>query len=124
MASKSFKSLRNETQEKYLYQIRRYICHCANKGLADFYVDYDLVKELIENEIEKRGQITENTIKSLRSSLNKLYHMNTIVYPTAQPHIILGDNIVQEIMSNYKENTKRKILKLLLKVAVLHPQHP
>lgn len=108
VASKSFKSLRNETQEKYLYQIRRYICHCANKGLADFYVDYDLVKELIENEIEKRGQITENTIKSLRSSLNKLYHMNTIVYPTAQPHIILGDNIVQEIMSNYKETTKKK----------------
>ena len=108
MASKSFKSLRNETQEKYLYQIRRYICHCANKGLSNFYVDYQLVKELIENEIEKRGQITENTIKSLRSSLNKLYHMNTIVYSTAQPQIILGDNIVQEIMSNYKENTKKK----------------
>ncbi|RCK62783.1 hypothetical protein Cantr_09149 [Candida viswanathii] len=107
LATKTFKVLRQETQEKYLYQIRRYICHCANKGLDNFYVDYLLVKELIENEIEKRGQITENTIKSLRSSLNKLYHMNRIAYSEAQPHIILGDNIVQEIMSNYKEQTQK-----------------
>ena len=42
---------------------RRYISHCANKGLDNFYVTYSLVKELIEVEIEKRGQITENTIK-------------------------------------------------------------
>ncbi|RCK58855.1 hypothetical protein Cantr_07764 [Candida viswanathii] len=46
-------------------------------------------------------------IKSLRSSLNRLYHMNRIAYSEAQPHIILGDNIVQEIMSNYKEQTQK-----------------
>ena len=31
-ASRTLKSLQPETQEKYLYQIRRYISHCANKG--------------------------------------------------------------------------------------------
>ena len=111
LSSKTFRALRTETQEKYMYQIRRYIFHCANKGLDNFYVNYEVVKELIEHEIQKRGQITENTIKSLRSSLNKLYHMNRIVYSTAQPHIILGDNIVQEIMSNYKEQSQRELNK-------------
>lgn len=105
-ASRTLKSLQPETQEKYLYQIRRYISHCANKGLDNFYVTYSLVKELIEVEIEKRGQITENTIKSLRSSINKLYHMNRIVYSIQQPYLVLGDNIVQEIMSTHKDKVQ------------------
>ena len=56
-ASRTLKSLQPETQEKYLYQIRRYISHCANKGLDNFYVTYSLVKELIEVEIENEDRL-------------------------------------------------------------------
>ncbi|KAL6450079.1 hypothetical protein SBY92_002021 [Candida maltosa Xu316] len=107
-AAKTLANLQSETRDKYMYQIRRYIRHCANKGFDNFYVEYSVVKDLIVAEIDKRGQITENTIKSLRSSLNKLYHMNRIVYSTQQPIVNLGDNIVTDIMSTYKEQQQQQ----------------
>ncbi|ABN65010.2 predicted protein [Scheffersomyces stipitis CBS 6054] len=106
-AMKTLSYLRNETQEKYLYQIRRYIRHCANKGLDNFFVTKALAKELIQAEISRRGQISENTIKSIRSPLNKLYHMNRIVYPLDQPFELLSDDLIEELIQSYNQEKEK-----------------
>ncbi|KAK6456837.1 uncharacterized protein RJT20DRAFT_34841 [Scheffersomyces xylosifermentans] len=106
MAMKTLSDLRGETQEKYLYQIRRYIRHCANRGLDNFFVTKTLAKELIQSEISRRGQISENTIKSIRSPLNKLYHMNRIVYPNEQPFELLSDDLIEELVQSYTGKVK------------------
>ncbi|KAI5957076.1 hypothetical protein KGF54_000004, partial [Candida jiufengensis] len=91
--------LRLETKEKYLYQIKRYIRFCAKQGHNDFLIKLDRVNSLIEFEINKRGFLSENTVKSIRSPLNKLFYMNKIVYLSQQPDEYLGDNFIKSIMS-------------------------
>ncbi|CAI5755612.1 unnamed protein product [Candida verbasci] len=109
-AINSIKSLKPETQEKYLYQIKRYIRFCANKGLDNFIVTADLAKELIVSTLsKKRDKISENTVKSIRSPLNKLYYMNKLIYSTQQPNIVLGDQFIQDIMSNLNKLEKSPV---------------
>jgi hypothetical protein len=98
-AMNTLSSLRVETQEKYLYQIRRYIRRCANKGLENFYVTKEMAKELIQHELSIRGKISENTIKSIRSPLNKLYLMNRIVYRDSQVKDPLCD-LMEDLAGN------------------------
>ncbi|KAI5962587.1 uncharacterized protein KGF55_003663 [Candida pseudojiufengensis] len=96
--------LRLETKEKYLYQIRKYIRFCARQGYKDFIIKLDRVNSLLENEINKRGYLSENTVKSIRSPLNKLFYMNKIVYLSQQPEEYLGDNFIKNIMSKQLED--------------------
>lgn len=104
-ASKQLSSLRPETQEKYLYQIRRYIRHCALQNNPNFLVTKSLSLGLIESELESRGEISSNTVKSIRSPLNKLCNMNRIVYGDKQEIDPLNE-LVDDIFKEYllKEN--------------------
>ncbi|KAG5420378.1 hypothetical protein I9W82_002259 [Candida metapsilosis] len=117
-AMASLHKLKIETKDKYLYQIKRYIRFCANKGLSNFPVTSQLAQQLIESEMMKRGgsKLTENTIRSIRSPLNKLYFMNKIVYgeqnqqqPEQQPeqqqqqNEILGEQFIQHMMSSMSQ---------------------
>lgn len=104
-ARKQLLALRPETQEKYLYQIRRYIRHCAAQKMSNFIVTKKLSLGLIESELETRGEISSNTVKSIRSPLNKLCNMNRIVYGDKQDLDPLNE-LVDEIFEEYllKEN--------------------
>lgn len=100
-AISSLQKLKIETRDKYLYQIKRYIRFCANKGLDNFLVTNQLAQQLIESEIMKRGgNISENTVRSIRSPLNKLYFMNKIVYGEQQQNEILGDQFIQQMLNS------------------------
>ncbi|CAK9437313.1 uncharacterized protein LODBEIA_P16910 [Lodderomyces beijingensis] len=107
-AMKTLNKLRNETKEKYLYQMKRYIRFCASKGLDNFFVTLELAKELVDREIVKRGSISENTIKSIRSPLNKLYAMNEIVYGSQQPDAYLGDQFIKDIVIRQQQRQQEQ----------------
>ncbi|EGW34106.1 uncharacterized protein SPAPADRAFT_49178 [Spathaspora passalidarum NRRL Y-27907] len=98
-AIKTLSDLQSETKEKNLHSIKRYVRFCANKGLSDFYVTRRLAKEFIESRIIQKGQLSEDAIKRIQSALNKLYHMNKIVYSSHQPNELLEDDLITEIMS-------------------------
>ena len=50
--------------------------------------------------------------------------MNRIVYSVQQPYLVLGDNIVQEIMSTHKDKVQSIKQSSSGKEAALHLQHP
>ncbi|CCE42902.1 uncharacterized protein CPAR2_205450 [Candida parapsilosis] len=108
----SLEKLKIETKDKYLYQIRRYIRFCANKGQSNFYVTTQLAQEMIANEaVKKRGvvvshNLTENTIRSIRSPLNKLYFMNKIVYGDQQQNELLGEQFIQHMIGSVTQKEK------------------
>lgn len=107
-AISSLQKLKIETRDKYLYQIKRYIRFCANTGLDNFLVTNQLAQQLIESEMMKRGgNISENTVRSIRSPLNKLYFMNKIVYGEQQQNEILGDQFIQQMLNSMMQKKNK-----------------